>query len=257
MHGREHAGAVEKIGIKDAGVRLESRQRLGGAQDVEQLPSNHRFRRIGGDHGAMAVGDHNAAAGLDRERRQRLVDLVLQSRTDLGLRLVRAAIEPLTREVGDDFDVADRARDRMAPLIEHLQYRPDRDRAEKGNDQNRHRAPQNGLGGEKAPIRRLGDGLSQPLDRIRTHTLARDVSGRHPGLRSECPLPSLIGRMCRISPNRGHWNRIADFCRESPVNFLRPSDTNSGWQDIENTGAVRIGKPGQTAGFHDSGAPPS
>ena len=79
----------------------------------------------------------------------------------------------------------------------------DADGHQKRDDQRRNGAAQRGLGGEQPPIRRVGDRLRQPLDRIRTRGRTRRFR-RAPsiGLRSECPRSPSTRKGCAASlPN--------------------------------------------------------
>ena len=56
----------------------------------------------------------------------------------------------------------------LAAMFEHLHRGADADRQHEGDDENRNGAAEHRLGGEKAPIRGVGNRLRQPFDRIRS-----------------------------------------------------------------------------------------
>ena len=72
---------------------------------------------------------------------------------------------------------------------------------QKGDDQHRNRAPQQRLGGQQPPIRRLGDRLREAFDGIRVCRRTRHTGARHGGLRSEFPLHPRSEGCAASSPN--------------------------------------------------------
>jgi hypothetical protein len=57
--------------------------------------------------------------------------------------------------VGERFDGLARAEHDLSALLEHLHHRADANRYKEGNDENRYGAPQQWLGAQQPPIRRL------------------------------------------------------------------------------------------------------
>ena len=72
-------------------------------------------------------------------------------------------------DIGKDLDFSGGGGKCLIAVIEHLNAGSDRHRDEKRDDQYRHGAAQHRLCDEKPAVGRLCNGLSQPLDRIRTH----------------------------------------------------------------------------------------
>ena len=108
----------------------------------------------------------------------------------------------------------------IAAIVEHLHDRADAACQQECDDEDRHRAAQQRLRGQQPPIGGLRDSLCQAFDGIGTRRRTRRFGARH------CQPPfgisptPVTGRMCRISPNHGHWNRIALICREFPESII-------------------------------------
>jgi len=134
-------------------------------------------RRLGGGDDAFGVRDQDGAAAaataLDRLGHD-LPGAVAQV-----LRLRRLAVEPARQVVGEQLDLVDGARGRLAAMVEHLHAGADRHGEQKRDDQQRNRSPQCRLGNEQPPVGRLSERLSQALDRIRIRRRARNLSRRH------------------------------------------------------------------------------
>ncbi len=96
------------------------------------------------------------------------------------------ALEPVDDDVGNQFEIAGRVGDRLGAVIKHLDDGADSDREQERDNQDRHRPAQDRLGGQQAPVRGLGDRLSQSLDGIGTRR-ACSASARHQALRLEIP----------------------------------------------------------------------
>ena len=161
-------------------------------------------------------------------RRQRLSQHFLRPRQSVA-RLLQRLRQPLGGKIGDRVERRHHVLKRLPPVVEHLHHGADADRGEKGDDQHRHRAAKQRFGGQKPPIRRIGDRLSEALDRIVTRRRTRHFGARHEGLRSDCPLPPWIRKGCAASPSESVaiWNPRPLICRESRSqlfkNFL-PTD---------------------------------
>ena len=134
--------------------------------------------RNAGDDGAIGVGDEDAARALRRPGRQRALD-VIGGAADIGAQIAARAVDLDRDLVGQRPDGLPLVHHRLAALLEHLHAGADRNGDQKGDDQNRHRAAQQRLGAQEAVIRRLGDRLRQPLDRIRAYRRTRRLGARH------------------------------------------------------------------------------
>ena len=175
----------------------------------------------------MMMPSASADAGSPAARRRAQAGSARSQRVGVARRSRRPALarrvdRALSELVGERFDVVCVASAmRLAALVEHLHDRADADGEQEGDDENRDGAAQQRLGGQQPPIGRLGDRLRQPLDGIGTCRRTRRFGARHrrPPFGSS-PTPA-FGRMCRISPNQLHLNRMrADLSRVSKSIFL-------------------------------------
>ena len=69
--------------------------------------------------------------------------------------------------------------DRLPVMVQHLNDGADTYGKKESNDERGYGAPQRWLRGKQAPIRRVGDRLRQPLDRIRSRGRTRRFGVRH------------------------------------------------------------------------------
>ncbi len=190
---------------QDAGAGAESGERLVCAEQIGKAVADRCVeRRRRRQHRAVGIGEHEAAAGarspiVGKRLRQHLLRA--------GQRVGRRLRQPRRSKVGDSLERRRHVGKRLAAVVEHLHHGADADGGEKGDDQHRHRAAQQGLGRQQAPIRRLGDRLREAFDRIRTRRRTRRFGARHdrppfgmsPTTRSGKDVPHPV----RIS---GDWN---------------------------------------------------
>ena len=198
-HGGERAGVVGQHDFQHAGAGAEGGQGLGRAEQVEQAAAD-RGGRVGRrrDHGAVAIGEEELAAGGGRPGRQRARKHVLRPGVTIAvLHLHRG-------EIGGGAEHGHVVGDGLAALVEHLHGRADADGDEKCEDQHRNGAAQKRLGRQEPAIGRLGDRLREAFDRIRLCRRTRHIGARHKRPPFGMSPPPWSGRMCRISPN--HWS---------------------------------------------------
>ena len=79
----------------------------------------------------------------------------------------------------DQLEIVGRFRDRLAVPLADVDDGGDAERDQECDDQHRHRAAQNRLGGQQPPISGLRDRLRQSLDGIGTRRRARAFGARH------------------------------------------------------------------------------
>jgi hypothetical protein len=166
-HGGEHGVAVWQHVFRRA-RRVGGGQWLRGSEHVEDMASNHRrIVRHAGDDRAVDVGNQDAAAGAGGPCRQRVRQRFGRARQRRSA-VARRAIQRCGKMIGQRLAGANAIENNLAAMFEHLHRGTDADRQHEGDDENRNGAPQHRLGGEKAPVRGVGNRLCHAPDRIRS-----------------------------------------------------------------------------------------
>ena len=178
-HGRQCAAAVGQSDFHDAGAGAESGQGLRRTEQVDQAAADGGVGGWrGGRHHALRIGEHKSPAGARRPGRQRVGEHLLRPRQRVGGWYMRL-LQTLGGDIGDRVERDDHVVDGMPAVVKDLHGGADANGGEKRDDEYRNGAAQQGLGGQQAAIRRLGDRLREALNRIRACRRTRHPGARH------------------------------------------------------------------------------
>ena len=110
--------------------------------------------------------------------RQCTSEHLLRPRQRVGGKRMRL-LQTLGGDIGDCVERDNHFVDGLPAVIEDLHGGADANGGEKRDDEHRNGAAQQGLGGQQAAIRRLGDRLRETLNRIRACRRTRHPGARH------------------------------------------------------------------------------
>ncbi len=165
--------------VHDAGAGAEGGERLRRTEQVDQAAADGSVGSgRGGRHHALGIGQEEAPSGAGGPGRQRLRQYFLRPLDRVG-RIFKRLLQALGGEIGDRVERDNHVAEGLAAVIERLHHGADADGGEKGDDQHRHRAAQQWLGGQQPSIRRLGNRLREALDGIGMCRRTRRTGARH------------------------------------------------------------------------------
>ena len=166
VHGRQRAAVIGQSYFHDAGVGAEGGEQLRGPEQVDQAVADGGVGgRRGGRHHALRIGQEEAPPGGGGPERQRACEHLLRTGLRVG-GLLERLLQALGGDFGDGIERDHHVVKGLPAVVEHLHGGADANGGEKRDDEHRNGAAQQGLSGQQAPIRRLGDRLRETLNGI-------------------------------------------------------------------------------------------